>query len=406
MEKAFPSCPAGSEVGSVQVGAGSGAPLYVAGHAYLGGPYKGAPFSFVIVTPALAGPFDLGTVVVRAALFIDPTTTQVTVKSDPLPSVLDGIPLDIRGIEVNMDRPDFTLNPTSCEVTAITGQSLSIAGQSASLSDRFQAGGCTGLPFKPGFAVSTSGKTSRANGTSVTFKISYGPGAFGTEAWLKSAKFEFPKQLPARLSTIQKSCPAATFNANPAACPAGSRIGTSVVRTELLPVPLEGPVFFVSNGSAKFPEAVIVLQGDNVTVELHSETFINEKTGVTSATLASIPGVPFEEADVTLPAGPNSEFTATGNLCAPTTTVLVKKRVTVKVKGHKQKVTRRVKQAVATSLQMPTAFTGQNGAAIKEKTPITVTECPKGKPKTVEKSTNKGKKKRSKKQRKNEKGGK
>jgi hypothetical protein len=386
LEQAHPSCPAGSEVGLVHVGAGTGAPFYVTGHAYFAGPYAGAPFSFVIVTPALAGPFDLGTVVVRAALLIDPTTSQVTVKSDPLPSMLDGIPLDVRSIAVDMDRPEFTLNPTSCEVTSVTGQARSTVGQSASVSDRFQAGGCTGLPFKPGFSVSTSAKSSRADGTSVMFRISYPAGALGKEAWLKSAKFEFPKQLPARLSTIQKSCPAATFDANPASCSAASRIGTSRVRTELLPVPLEGPVYFVSNGNAKFPEAVIVLQGDDVTVELHSETFINEKTGVTSATLASIPGVPFEEAVVTLPAGPYSEFTAVGSLCTPTTTKSVKKKVTVDVKGRKKRVTRTVKQSVATPLLMPTGFTGQNGATIKQDTPVTVTECAKSKPKTVKKS--------------------
>jgi hypothetical protein len=156
-----------------------------------------------------------------------------------------------------------------------------------------------------------------------------------------------------------------------------------MVRTQLLPVPLEGPVYFVSNGNAKFPEAVLVLQGDGVTVDLHSETFINEKTGVTSATLPAIPGVPFEEATVTLPAGQYSEFTTNANLCTTSKTVTVKKKVTVKSKRHgrvqKRRVTRKVKQSVASplALEMPTVFTGQNGAQITQKTPITVTECPK-----------------------------
>jgi uncharacterized repeat protein (TIGR01451 family) len=401
LELAHPSCPAGSEVGVVHVGTGSGAPVYVAGHAYFAGRYEGAPFSLVIVTPALAGPFDFGSVVVRAALYINPSTAQVTVRSDPFPRILDGVPLDIRDVNVDMNRSQFTLNPTSCAAMAVTGEESSTAGSTAVLSDRFQAGGCATLPFKPGFTVSTSAKATRADGTSVTFKISYPASALGKEAWLSAAKFEFPKQLPARLSTIQKSCPAGTFDANPAACGVGSRIGTAMVRTQLLPVALEGPVYFVSNGNQKFPEAVIVLQGDGVTVDLHSETFINEKTGVTSATLPAIPGVPFEEATVTLPAGQYSEFTANTSLCT-SKTVTVKRKVTVRSKGHKRTVTRKVKENVtsALALEMPTVFTGQNGARVTQKTPITVTECPKvvkSKPKTVKhKKKSKGKVKKKK----------
>ena len=401
LELAHPSCPAGSEVGVVHVGTGSGDPYYVAGHAYFAGPYKGAPFSLVIVTPAVAGPFDLGSVVVRAALSIDPNTAQVKVKSDPFPTILGGIPLDIRSVNVDMNRREFTLNPTSCAVMAVSGEEPSTAGNTASLSDRFQAGGCATLPFKPGFSVSTSAKATRADGTSVTFKISYPASALGKEAWLSAAKFEFPKQLPARLSTIQKSCPVATFDANPASCGTGSKIGTAVVRTQLLPVPLVGPVYFVSNGNQKFPEAVIVLQGDGVTVDLHSETFIDEKTGVTSATLPAIPGVPFEEATVTLPSGQYSEFTANANLCSTGKTVTVKKRAIVKSKGHKKTVTRRVKRTVTSplALKMPTTFTGQNGAQIRQNTPIAVTGCPKtvkSKTKTVKKKHKTGKSKRGK----------
>ena len=378
LEQHSPSCPSGSEVGVVHVGAGSGAPYYVTGKAYFAGPYEGAPFSLVFVTPAVAGPFDLGTVVVRAGLYIDPNTAQVTVKSDPFPTMLDGIPLDIRSVGVDVNRSEFTLNPTSCAVMAVSGEEPSTAGNTALLSDRFQAGGCATLPFKPGFSVATSAKVSRADGTSVTFKITYPASALGKEAWLSAAKFEFPKQLPARLSTIQKACPVATFNANPASCGVGSRIGSAVVRTQLLPVALEGPVYFVSNGNQKFPEAVIVLQGDGVTVDLHSETFIDEKTGVTSVTLPAIPGVPFEEATVTLPSGQYSEFTANTSLCT-SKTVTVKKKVTVKSKGHKKTVTRKVKQNVTSplALKMPTTLTGQNGAQIAQSTPITVTGCSK-----------------------------
>ena len=128
LEAAAPSCPAASEVGTVNVGAGSGAPLYVQGHAYLAGPYKGAPLSMAIITPAIAGPFDLGTVVVRAALYVDESSGQITVRSDPVPSILQGIPLQIRSVAVRIDRDQFTLNPTSCEAKQITGQAISTTG--------------------------------------------------------------------------------------------------------------------------------------------------------------------------------------------------------------------------------------------------------------------------------------
>lgn len=377
LELADPSCPAGSELGSVHVGAGSGAPFFVSGKAYFAGPYEGAPFSLVIVTPAVAGPFDLGVVVVRAALFIDPLTAQVSVRSDPFPSIIDGIPLDIRSVAVDISRPGFMLNPTSCEASAVAGQETSTLGQVAGVSEHFQAGGCTNLPFNVSLAVSASGKVSHLDGTSVQFKLSYPQGALGKEAWLRAAKFEFPKQLSARLPTIQKSCPAATFAANPAGCPETARIGMATVKTQLLPVPLAGPVYFVSNGGAKFPEAVFVLQGDGVTVDLHSETFINETTGITSATLPAIPGVPFEEAVVTLPAGPYSEFTGIGNLCHPTKTITVKKKIIIRSKGHTHKATKTVKETVPAPLQMPTGFIGQNGASISQDTPVTITECAK-----------------------------
>jgi hypothetical protein len=296
---------------------------------------------------------------------------------------------------VDIGRPGFMLNPTSCQAGMITGQEQSTLGQVASLSERFQTGGCTNLPFRPSLAVSTSGKVSHLDGTSVQFKLSYPPGALGKEAWLHAAKFEFPKQLSARLSTIQKSCPAATFDANPAGCPATALIGTATVKTQLLPVSLSGPVYFVSNGGQKFPEAVFVLQGDGVTVDLHSETFINEKTGITSATLPAIPGVPFEEATVTLPAGPYSEFTGIGNLCKPTQTITVKKKVTVKRDGRASKVTKKVKETVAAPLVMPTGFVGQNGASISQNTPITVTGCPKAKAAGKAKKKAKARKRRS-----------
>ncbi len=380
-EQAEPSCPASSQVGHTEVGTGVGAVLaYTPGKLYLAGPYNGDPFSLVSITSAVVGPFDLGTVVIRFGLRIDPSTGQVSVDpvgSEPIPTIIKGIVTHVRDIRAYVDRPNFILNPTDCDPTAISSTLNSDRGHSVTVSSRFQVTNCAALAFKPSVEMSVGGKPTRTNGTSVQFKIAYPKGALGKQAWMSKVRFALPKQIPARLSTIQQSCTAATFNRNPASCPAASRIGTVLVHTELLPVPLQGPVFFVSNGGAKFPEAVLVLQGDGVTVDVHAETNIDEKTGITSATAPAIPGVPFEDVTITLPAGPYSEFAATGNICKETKTVLVKKKVTVRTKnGAQHKVTRKVKTQVATSLVMPTSLVAQNGAEIHQNTPVTVTECP------------------------------
>jgi uncharacterized repeat protein (TIGR01451 family) len=345
LELAHPSCPAGSEVGVVHVGTGSGAPDYVAGHAYFAGPYEGAPFSLVIVTPALAGPFDFGSVVVRAALYINPSTTQVTVKSDPFPRILDGVPLDIRDVSVDMNRSQFTLNPTSCATMAVTGEESSTAGSTAVLSDRFQAGGCATLPFKPSFTASTSGKASRANGASLDAKLNFPSSPQGSEANIRLVKVELPKQLPSRLTTLQKACVARVFEADPANCPAASVVGYARAITPILPVPLTGPAYFVSHGGEAFPSLIIVLQGYGVTVDLVGTTFIS-KAGITSSTFKTVPDVPVGSFELYLPEGKFSALAANGNLCT-------------------------------SKLVMPTEFLAQNGAELKQSTKIAVTGCPK-----------------------------
>ncbi len=250
LEQASPSCPVASQVGVVNITAGSGPQPYpVQGKAYLAGPYKNAPLSLAIVTPAIAGPFDLGTVVVRVALYINSSTSQVSAVSDPIPTILDGIPLDIRSVSLNMNRAGFTFNPTSCEAMSVTGQAISTLGQAAALSNRFQVGGCQGLPFKPSFTSSTVGKASKTGGASLTVKISQKPG----EADIHKVDLTLPKALPARLTTLQKACTEAQFNANPAACPAGAFIGTATAVTPVLSVPLTGPAILVSHGRRGVP---------------------------------------------------------------------------------------------------------------------------------------------------------
>jgi hypothetical protein len=381
-ETAHPSCPSGSEVGIVHVGAGSGAPYFVTGHAYFAGPYKGAPFSLVIVTPAVAGPFDLGTVVVRAGLYIDPNTAQVSVKSDPFPTIIDGIPLDIRDVSVDMSRKEFTLNPTSCEPMSVTGAESSTAGQTASLSDRFQAGGCTTLPFHPVFEASTSGVTSRQEGASLTVHV----GSSAGQANIAKVHVKLPKQLPSRLETLKGACPESVFAANPAACPAGSAVGTAVAHTPILASPLSGPAYIVSHGGAAFPDLEVVLQAEGVTIILDGKT--NIQNGITESSFETVPDAPVSSFELSLPEGAHSILSAPGGeLCSLATgTVLVKKKVLVNVKRHghvvkrhervvKRRVIRTVKKTVAAGLLMPTTIQGQNGAVITQNTTINVTGC-------------------------------
>ena len=359
-ELEHPSCPAASEVGHTLVGAGVGGVLaYTPGKVYLAGPYHGAPLSMVSITSATVGPFDLGTVVIRFALRINPSTAQVEVSSagsDPIPHIIRGIVVHVRDIRVYVNRPNFTINPTNCNpmtiAATITGAGADPTnpadGVPVAVSERFQAADCANLAFKPSFKVSTSGRTSRARGASLTAKLSYPHTPLGTEANIAKVAVDLPKQLPSRLQTLQKACPAATFEANPAACPVASDVGHARAITPIVPVPLEGPAYFVSHGGEAFPSLIVVLQGYGLKVNLVGTTFIN-KHGITSSTFNTVPDVPVGSFELTLPEGPNSALAAPHNLCA------------------------------AKKLEMPTAFLAQNGATIHETTTIAVTGCPKRK---------------------------
>jgi hypothetical protein len=346
------TCSAASQIGHVTVGVGSGAaPLYLPipgrppNPVFLTGPYKGAPFGLSFVIPAIAGPYNLGTVVVRAAINVDPHTAALTVTSDPLPTIIDGIPIQVKTVNVLIDRPDFVFNPTNCRPLSIGGSMTSREGSTASFSSPFQVTGCGDLAFKPTFKVSTSGRTSKARGASLDARVSFPRGALGTQANIAKVKVALPKQLPSRLTTLQKACPAATFDANPGGCPAASVIGVVRALTPTLPTILTGPVYFVSHGGAAFPDLVIVLQGDGVRVDLTAATFIS-KAGITSSTFKTIPDVPVSSFELYLPEGPFSALTANRNLCT-------------------------------SKLVMPTVFTSQNGLTMRQSTRIAVTGCPK-----------------------------
>jgi hypothetical protein len=369
-EETTPSCPAASEIGHSLVGAGVGTVLaYTPGKVYMAGPYNGAPFSIVAITSAKVGPFDLGTVVVREALEINPETAVVTVDakaSDPIPHIIKGIVIHVRDIRVYIDRSQFMINPTNCNplsfaatVTGAGADPANPADQSpVTINTPFQLANCQNLAFKPIFKVSTSGKTSRANGASLTAKLTYPNAPVGTQANIRSVKVDLPKQLPSRLTTLQKACTAAQFNTNPAGCPVASVVGHAKAITPILPVPLEGPAYFVSHGGEAFPSLIVVLQGYGVRLDLVGSTFISRK-GITSSTFKTVPDAPVGSFELTLPQGPHSVLAANlpkgrHNLC-----------------GQK--------------LTMPTDITAQNGAEIKQNTKIAVTGCPKVKAKKVTK---------------------
>jgi hypothetical protein len=342
------TCGAESMIGETVVSAGLGGDPYTVtgGKVYITTAYGGGQYGLSIVNPAAAGPFVLNEgrpIIVRAAIYVDPHTAVLRIVSDPLPTILDGIPLQIQHVNVMINRPGFTFNPTDCDKMAITGTIASSEGASAAVSTSFQVTNCATLAFKPKFTASTSGKTSKANGASLTVKLSYPNTPQGSETNLAKVKVDLPKQLPSRLTTLQKACTAAVFEADPANCPAASIVGHAKAITPIIPVPLEGPAYFVSHGGEAFPSLIMVLQGYGTTIDLVGTTFIS-KAGITSSTFKAVPDVPVGSFELNLPEERYSALAANGNLCK-------------------------------SKLAMPTAFVGQNGAEIHISTPISVTGC-------------------------------
>jgi hypothetical protein len=334
---------------SASVGVGNEPFDVTGGEVFLTESYEGAPFGLSIVTPAVAGPYNLGKVVVRAKVQVDPHTAALTVTTGSIPHILDGIPLHIRSVAVTVDRPRFSFNPTDCAPMAITGAVASVEGATAAVSEPFEVANCATLKFAPSFQVTTSAKTSKADGASLIAKVFYPATPLGAQATayanISSAKFDLPKQLPSRLTTLQKACLAVVFEANPANCPAASIVGQARAITPILPVPLSGPAYFVSHGGEAFPSLTMVLQGYGVTIDLVGSTLI--KKGITSTTFKSTPDAPLSMFELRLPEGKYSALAANGNLCK------------------------------AAALNMPNVFNAQNGLSLRETSRIAVTGCPK-----------------------------
>jgi hypothetical protein len=239
---------------------------------------------------------------------------------------------------------------------SVTGAIIGTEGASAAVSSPFQVANCANLAFKPKFAASTSGKTSKADGASLKVKLTFpgatnsgssgssssGNGPSNGQANVAYVKVQLPKALPSRLTTLQKACTAQVFDSNPAGCPSASMVGTAIARTPILNNPLTGPAYFVSRGNEAFPQLIMVLQGEGIVIDLVGDTSI--KNGVTSSTFAHVPDAPVSSFELNLPQGKYSALAANGNLC-------------------QQK------------LVMPTAFVAQNGAALDQSTHIEVEGC-------------------------------
>jgi hypothetical protein len=331
------TCPVSARIGTASVKSGAGPqPFALSGPVYLTGPYAGAPFGLSIAIRAIAGPFDLGTVVVRAAINVDSADSHLTIDADPLPQVLQGIPLRLREVSVAIDRPGFFFNPTTCDPLEIHGTLTAVDGTVEEASSPFQAIGCSDLPFSPELSAVADGKTSEKDGASLKVTLRQPRG----QANVRSVSVQLPKRLTARGSTVTGACPEVTFKAGPAAC-ANALVGSVHAATPLLTGPLDGPVYLVAHATG-LPTLEALLQGQGLNIDL-SGTVTFAAAGL-SSTFGSVPDVPITSFVLDLPKGPHSALSATKGLCGG-------------------------------GLTMPTTIVGQNGARIQRDTPISVTGC-------------------------------
>ncbi len=346
-------CPPKSQIGTATVAVGSGSePYYVTGKVYFTGPYAGAPFGLSIVVPATAGPFNLGYVLVRAALTVNPRTAQVDATSSDFPQILDGVPLRIRFAQLSISNQEFVLNPTSCQSLQTTGTIGSAEGARENVSSPLAVQDCRALSFTPTTTIATEAKASKAEGTGVNVKIAY-PSV--TQSNIAKTTISFPTQLPVRLETLRQACLAATFEANPATCPAASSIGTATVHTPILSNPLSGPIYLVSYGSAKFPNVAMVLQGEGVTLVVEGESSVSSKS-VLKVTFPSVPDAPFSTFEASLPHKQYSQFTSA------------------------RTVGRAQASQCGQEMVAPVDMTAQNGLPHNENVKLKIEGCPPAKP--------------------------
>jgi hypothetical protein len=308
-ELADPSCPAASQVGTADVGAGAGpSPYFTQGKAYLAGAYRGAPLSLAIITPAVAGPYDLGTVVVRTALHVNPTTARITAESDPFPRILQGIPLDVRSISLRLDRPNFTLNPTDCSPAAFSGSASSVLGKTSPLSKGFQVSGCKNLKFGPKLKLRFSGGMKRSGHPALRSVLTMPPNG----ANIARAAVTLPPTQQIDNAHIQNPCTRVQFAVDQ--CPKGSILGYAKAFSPLLDKPLEGRVYFRSNGGERLlPDIVADLRGQ-INVVLVGAVDTSRRSIRT--TFQTVPDAPVSKFILTLKGGKQGLLVNNRNFCA------------------------------------------------------------------------------------------
>jgi hypothetical protein len=327
-ELEHPSCPQASEIGHTIAGYGLGGVLtYAPGKLYLTGPYHGAPLSITAVDSALVGPFDLGVIIVRSAIKVDPFTTQVSIDSagsDPIPHIIGGVPIHLRDIRVFISRPEFTINPTSCEAfhptSTLTGSSPPFANpaeSTATVSNLFQVSNCTSLRFKPRLSLKLYGGT----------KVSQFPGLRATlhelpgNANIKSAAVALPHAEFLAQEHLNTACAHKLFLAHN--CPKGSVYGKARALTPLLAEPLEGPVYLVSGMGHLLPDLVVALQGkDGLEVDLDGR--VDSIRGGMRATFEHLPDAPASKFVLTLFGGKRGLLKNSAPLCAKARTASVR----------------------------------------------------------------------------------
>jgi hypothetical protein len=354
------ACPSASEVGTVAVSAGAGSEPYpFTGHAFITGPYDGAPYGLSIVVPAAAGPYNFGEVITRASIGVGLYNGRLTVSSS-LPTIVEGVPLRLRSLSVAVNRPHFLFNPTNCEALATESQLGGFVPGSSALTEQgvsspFQVGGCSKLAFTPKLTAATGARVSRVNGASLEVKVTQAagtqPAGLG-QADIREVLASLPKQLAARITTLHKACPAASFEAAPppGGCSKEARVGSATVTTPVLPGPLTGPAYLVSHGGEAYPDLDVILSGDNgVEVVLVGHTHIS-RAGILSSSFESLPDVPISSFALSLPKSLNSVLTnnRNGSFCG----------------SH---------------LTMPTTIVAQSGAKLTQSTKIAVRNCPRKK---------------------------
>ncbi|HEY7257269.1 MAG TPA: hypothetical protein VH476_11380 [Solirubrobacterales bacterium] len=342
-ELADPSCPASSLIGSTNVAAGPGShPFHAVGKMYLAGPFKGAPLSVAAVTPALAGPYDYGVVVVRVALHVDPLTAQVSAVSDTVPSIIGGIPIRMRSIQVNIDKPNFTINPTNCSPFTVDSQGIGDQGTVTDFSSYFQAVNCGILPFKPSMTVKQLGKhkeTKRSKNPKLRFELRTRNG----DANIKSVAVTLPKAFAIDQRHLGNICSKSQLEAE--SCAGRQAIGTVETRTPLLDQPLRGPAYAVS-GFGKLPRLAFILDGQVRLVPQAESSSV--KGGHLKTVVPVVPDAPIGYFKLDLYGGKQGYLVNTRDLCTSPADITVeytaqsgkklKQKVATKTAcGHKKK---------------------------------------------------------------------